>query len=246
MPRELTLQSHPAYVVEPPDILRIQATDAITGASRFLQPLRGEFLVRQDGTVNMGIYGQIYVSGATLAMVKDLVADRLFERLPERLKKRYTDDAGQVREAVTKEGVKSELDIDVIGYNSKYYYVIFDGAGYGQQVYRLSITGKDTVLDAISQVGGLPPVASKRHIWVARPAPATKGSYQILPVNWEVLTQAADTATNYQMFPGDRIFVHSDPLIRTDSFLAKLFSPIERTFGVVLLGSTTVNSIRQR
>ena len=31
------------------------------------------------------------------------------------------------------------------------------------------VTGSETVLDAISKVQGLPPVASQKRIWVARP-----------------------------------------------------------------------------
>ena len=45
--------------------------------------------------------------------------------------------------------------------NSKVYYIITDGAGSGEQVFRFPVTGSETVLDAISQIGGLPPVSSK-------------------------------------------------------------------------------------
>jgi len=243
-PREFEKKSLPEYVVEPPDILRIQATDAITGADRLLQPLRGEFLVRPDGTVNMGIYGQVYVAGYTLNMVKDVVADTLFERLPERLKKKYTDDTGKVREAITKEGVKSELDVDVIGYNSKFYYIITDGGGYGQAVYRIPSTGNETVLDALGQINGLPVVASKKHIWVARATLHDVDHPMIMPVDWKGISELGSARTNYQIFPGDRIFVQSDALIRADSFLAKLLSPYERIVGATLLTSTTLNSFK--
>jgi hypothetical protein len=38
--------------------------------------------------------------------------------------------------------------------------------------------------------------------------------------------------------------VDSNTLIKADSFLAKLYSPILRTFGVTLLGASTVNTIK--
>ena len=53
------------------------------------------------------------------------------------------------------------MSVDVLAYNSKVYYVIMDGGGYGQQIVRLPCTGNETVLDAIAQVNGLPQVASK-------------------------------------------------------------------------------------
>ena len=73
---------------------------------------------------------------------------------------------------------------------------VTDGGGYGEQVYRFPSTGKETVLDALSQINGLPVVASKRNIWVARPAPDNVGYYQVLPVDWMALTRGAATATN--------------------------------------------------
>ena len=35
-------------------------------------------------------------------------------------------------------------------------------------------------------------------------------------------------------------------LIKVDSTIAKVVSPIERVFGAILLGSSTVNSIKNR
>ena len=93
-------------------------------------------------------------------------------------------------------------------------------------------------------INGLPPVSSKRHIWLARPTPAQTGCYEILPVNWEAITEAGSTETNWQIFPGDRVYVKADPLITLDNQLAKVLNPIERMLGATLLGSATVQSIR--
>jgi hypothetical protein len=130
-----------------------------------------------------------------------------------------------------------------VAYNSKSLYVITDGAGFGEQVVRLPVTGNDTVLDAISQIEGLSQVSSK-NIWVARPScPGTRVA-QILPVRWEEIAVEGITDTNYQLFPGDRIYVKSDPLIHTDNFLAKLISPVERVFGIIILGDQANEAIR--
>ena len=242
--KEFYKQSLPPYVVEPPDILLINASAAITLPT---QPLVGQHLVRPDGSIGLGIYGSLYVSGKTLEQIQDdlaalLLARKVKLRTPDPAKDPY-QWAPADKGALTVEDVKRELQVDVLAYNSKWYYVITDGGGYGEQVFRIPATGNETVLDAISQINGLPQVASKKLIWVAR---ATPNSHQpnILPVDWCGIAQRGEAATNYQVFPGDRIYVNSDRWIARDSWLAKRLAPIERLFGVTLLGSSTVNSIK--
>ena len=64
-------------------------------------------------------------------------------------------------------------------------------------------------------------------------------------VDWRGITQDAVTTTNYQLLPGDRIYVKADPLIATDSFIAKFTVPMSRLFGITLLGNGTVMSIKR-
>jgi len=188
---------------------------------RGIQQVRGEHLVRQDGTIALGSYGCVYVVGLTLNQAKVAIERHLAQYLQD-----------------------PEISVDVGVYNSKYYYVITDGAGYGESVFRLPITGKETVLDAVSMIQGVPAVGSLKKIWVARPTPAAHGCSQILPVDWNAITQAGVTATNYQLFPGDRVYVESDCLIRLDNQLGKMLAPIERIFGVTLLGASARNALR--
>src|SRR5262249_36640003 len=137
-------------------------------------------------------------------------------------------------------------------FNSKVYYVIIDNPAQGTLVYRFPITGNETVLDAIASLnsplsagaGLLPEAVSKRRIWVARPTPAHHACVQILPVDWLAITQAGSTRTNYQLFPGDRIFIKGDPLVRIDTILAKVLSPFNRLVSSALQASALVNIFR--
>jgi protein involved in polysaccharide export with SLBB domain len=131
-----------------------------------------------------------------------------------------------------------KLNVDVFAYNSKKFYIVADGAGFGEQVIPLPFTGNETVLDAIGQIGGLPVVASKKRIWVARPAP--DDSIQTLPVDWNAITQDGLVQTNYQLFPGDRIYIQSDCLISLDGIVTKIVTPMERVFGVTYLGARSI------
>ncbi|MBY0528234.1 MAG: hypothetical protein K2R98_32895 [Gemmataceae bacterium] len=231
-PRECAKVSLPPYVIEPPDILIIESTLGIRD-----QPIRGQHLVRPDGTIGLGIYGAVYVAGMNLEQAKMAVWAVLSRRvqLPKDPETKKEVDPLQ------------NISVDVLAYNSKYYYVITDGGGYGEQVVRLPITGSETVLDAIGQINGLPAVASKKDIWVARsfPCQGGHGSEQILPVDWCGIAQRGSTETNYQIMPGDRVYVKAQRIIRVDTTLAKVLSPVERIFGITLLGASTVNTIRQ-
>src|SRR6185369_14477460 len=120
-------------------------------------------------------------------------------------------------------------------------YVVLDGAGAGQTVVRLPITGNETVMDAISQVNGLTAVSSQDRIWISRPAPEGN-CHQILPVDWKSVVECADTATNYQVLPGDRVFVAAYPITAFDIRMARLLAPVERMFGIVLLGTSTARA----
>ena len=60
----------------------------------------------------------------------------------------------------------------------------------------------------------------------------------------ELITQHGITATNYQLMPGDRVYVKAQKLVHIDTALTRIISPIERLLGVTLLGANTVNQIK--
>ncbi len=186
---------------------------------RGMQNIKGEHLVRPDGTISLGMYGSVFVAGMTLGQVKYVIENHLAAYL-----------------------VEPQVSVDVFAYNSRKIYIIADGAGYGQQVIALPATGGETVLDAISRVQGLPPVASLKKIWVSRPSPAGHPTSTVLPVDWKAITQAGRTETNYQLLPGDRIYIHSDALICAYNYIDKMVAPIERILGVTFLGVSTFRS----
>lgn len=199
-----------------------------------IQAISGQFQVRPDGTVGLGFWGSAPVAGLTLEQAADSIRAQVV-RNP----------------ALTKFGTKPEnifVIVDVLAYNSKRYYVITDGGGHsaGEQMVSFPITGSETVMDAISNVGGLSDVSSRRNIWVARRTPHPGQPWQILPVDWVGMTQHGITCTNYQVMPGDRIYIKAQKLVSVDRTLARIISPVERMFGITLLGTSTINNISGR
>ena len=233
-PREFSMRALSTYIVEPPDILRVEL---------YLPALRrttivAEQLVRPDGTIGFSSFPPVFAAGLSLEQIKRRLAETI---LPLVSNIRGADD-GKKEKEIALEDILGGLKVDVLRYNSKFYYVITDGGGYGEQVTPVPLTGNERVLDAVAKIQGLPAVASKKHIWVAR---ATQGNHeQILPVDWCGIAQRGSAMTNFQMFPGDRLYINSDKRIRVDSWLGKTLAPVERILGVTLLGSSVVNSIK--
>ncbi len=183
------------------------------------QQIAGQHLVAPDGTVTLGSYGSVLLVGMTVAQAKQAVEDHLSQFLEE-----------------------PEISLDVFAYNSKVYYVITQGAGLGDGVFRFPVTGNETVLDAISQINGLEQVSSKR-IWIARAGRDDRGHHQVLPVDWDSITQCGDIETNYQVLPGDRVYISEDRLIALDTSLGKIIAPLERIMGFTLLGTSTATRL---
>jgi polysaccharide biosynthesis/export protein len=94
------------------------------------------------------------------------------------------------------------------------------------------------VLDAVASIGGLSQL-SGRKIWIARPSAANAEKGTVLPVDYAAITQRGATATNYQIMPGDRLFIEGDPLIAANNNLSKKTAPLERALGLLGLKAAT-------
>jgi polysaccharide export outer membrane protein len=183
------------------------------------QQIIGEHLVAPDGKVNLGTYGRVRLVGMTIEEAQVTLEAHLSQ---------YLEDP--------------KISVDVLGYNSKVYYVVTQGAGLGDRVAILPAKGNETVLDAIGQIQGLQSNQSTR-MWVARPGKNNCNGDQVLPVDWLAVTQRGDTTTNYQLLPGDRLFVSEDKLVAIDTHLGKIISPMERILGFTALGTQTVSGL---
>lgn len=204
-------------IVNKPEITRI-AIDRFSG----LQQIdKDDYLVGPDGTITLGSYGTVSVVGKTVPECRQAIEAHLSQFLEQ-----------------------PEVAVDVYTYNSKKYYVITEGAGNGDQVFNFPITGNETVLDAISNINGLTQFSSKQ-IWIARPV-RDSTEVQILPVDWVAITKQGNPITNYQVLPGDRVFVSEDRFVAFDTRMGKWLAPWERVMGFSLLGANTVSRFSGR
>jgi protein involved in polysaccharide export with SLBB domain len=144
------------------------------------------------------------------------------------------DATAAIESHLSKDFVEPEIALDIYAFNSKVYYIVTQGAGLGDTVISVPVKGNETVLDAISEIGGLTSVSSYR-IWIARPGPNQHGGDQLLPVDLLSIMQRAATSTNYQILPGDRLYIAENQFVAVDNRLGKLFAPVERVLGLFLL-----------
>jgi protein involved in polysaccharide export with SLBB domain len=209
------IRRHLSAIIEDP---QVSVSLALSSGA---QQISGEHLVGPDGRINLSTYGSVYVAGLTLAEARQAIESHLSLFLED-----------------------PQVAVDVFAYNSKTYYVITQGAGQGDDVVELPITGNETVLDAIAQLGGLSQLSSTR-IFIARAAPNGVGCEQILPVNWDAISRGGSTATNYQLMPHDRLYISQDPFVTFNALVFKYTQPFERMFGFVSLGTATLNQIKR-
>lgn len=197
--------------------LRNPTTQVRLDSFRAAASVTGSFRVGPDGAIRLGGYGSIQVTGLTVPEAKQAIERTLSTKLEN-----------------------PQVSVVVAGLQSKGYYVIMQGGGLGDGVFKFPSTGNETVLDAISNIQGLQAHSSKK-IWIARPTGT--GEPQILPVDWFAITQRGSVASNYQVLPGDRVFVAEDKLVSKDTAVAKLTAPLERVLGFTLLGTGTATRL---
>jgi protein involved in polysaccharide export with SLBB domain len=142
--------------------------------------LPGDQPVLPDGTIQLGRYGRLLVAGKTIEEIEGLVRE---------LVRAQTKDAGPIT-------------VRLVGRVSKVYYVLGEVNAPGAY----PLTGRETVLDGLLAAGGLTDRAASRNILLSRPTPP-QGCRVVLPICYREVVQTGDTATNYQLASGDRIFV---------------------------------------
>jgi polysaccharide biosynthesis/export protein len=244
IPREFQKVSMPDFVLEPPDLVIVEVLEALPG-----RPIAGERLVRPDGKISLGFYGDVYVAGLTVPEAKEKIILHLRKYLTDlALGLVEADESGQgvVMDEKTKKPKlidpkdSSTVFVDVTAYNSKNYYVLGDVLIPG----KLPITGNETVLDAIQFAGGLMPTAAPQNIRLVRPAPPGACCEQLLPINLAAIMSGGDPVTNYQIMPGDRIIVYRDPIVRFTVLLDRLAAPFQTVLGTTLQYSFTARSVK--
>jgi polysaccharide export outer membrane protein len=211
LPRELDKRVLPQYLVEPGDVLLVEVTDLNSSVR-----LPGDQTVQPDGTIDLGRYGPLEVAGRTVAQI-EADAQRMvaaFESNARRDAERAGDAADGDERGSGPSGnggrrdrepeAPVELNVRLVEPTSKVYYVTGEVNAPGAY----PLVGRETVLDAIIEAGDLTDRANRHKIILSRPSAPGQCRF-VLPICYRHIVQLGDTTTNFQIRPGDRIFVSS-------------------------------------
>jgi len=177
------------YVIEPPDTLRIIAPNA--------PELNGvSVTLRPDGVVTIYLLGDVFAAGKT--------PTQLASEIEEKILKYYEDVTVQV---------------EVVGFNSKFYYMAGETA-MGPKPY----TGKDTVLDAVLRAG-IPRSSWPQHLVVLRPNEEEQ-LISRMKVDFREMIQEGNLRYNAVLEEGDIVFMPINPLAAIGVAVQNLLQPV--------------------
>lgn len=149
---------------------------------KFDSPLRfpADQTVLVDGTIDLGSFGRLRVAGQTVEQIEAQVNAVVKADDPE----------------------ASEVNVRLLDPQGAVFYVLGEVSAPGAY----PLIGRETVLDGLLTAGGLTDMSSPCNIILSRPT--LPGSCRmVLPICYRRIVQLGDTSTNYQLKPGDRIYV---------------------------------------
>ena len=209
IPRETAKSVLSQYVIEPGDVLVVEVTD-LSSTVR----LPGDQTVQPDGKIDLGKYGQLLVAGKTIGVIeanaRQLIAayqevngdENLYEN-GDAVSDIVKPDIDRNRASDTEPAIE-EINVRLIEPTSKVYYVMGEVNSPGAY----PVIGRETVLDAVIEAGDLTDRANRHKIILSRPSGPNQ-CRMVLPICYRHIVQLGDSTTNYQIRPGDRIFVSS-------------------------------------
>lgn len=189
------------YILQPPDEVEVHCTDV---PEIDLQRQR----IRPDGKISFEAVGEIEAAGKTPRQVASVLRAKILELY------KLTGD--------------NPIDVRIIAYQSKYFYVLGQVYVPGPKLY----TGRDTVLTAIADAQPNP-MAWVDRIQVIRPSSDKKVKPKIFEVNFDRMSAHGDTRKNVLLEEGDIIFVPPTVLAAIALKIEEFARPIGRAFSTV-------------
>jgi polysaccharide export outer membrane protein len=205
------------YILHPPDEIEIHCSAAaeIDGQSQQIRP---------DGRISFEGVGELYAAGKTPAQIANEIKEKVLDL--------YQLEGNQ------------PVDVRVVAFRSKRYYVLGQVGSPGPQVY----TGRDTVLGALALAGSPTVMAWGDRIQVVRPSPVKNVKPKIFEFNYDKAAAHGDASKDVLLQPGDVIYVPPTILAAVAMKLEEFISPIARAFSgyYIMGGGSTEDAARYR
>jgi len=185
-----------SYILQPPDELEIHCQR--NSELSFLNGQRQQ--VRPDGKIYLEDLGEIQAAGKTIAEVTEAIKERASGY-------KLTGD--------------NPIDLRVVVFNSKVYYVLGEVSNPGPKIF----TGRDTVLRAISMANPLV-TAWKGQIQVIRPSHDPNIKPKIFKVEYNKMIVHGDLSKNVLLHEGDIVYLPPTILAAAANVIAEFARPI--------------------
>jgi polysaccharide export outer membrane protein len=166
--------------------------------------LQADQTVQQDGTIDLGDYGQFAVVNLTTQEIQQQVQQRIEARELQKQQNRIALASHPNRSERPLTQDDFGVSVRLVNNETGMVYVMGEVNAPGSY----PLVGSETVLDAIIASGGLSDRANDHKIILTRPNFQGQPR-EILPVCFAQILQLGDVSTNYQLRPGDRIYVPS-------------------------------------
>jgi polysaccharide export outer membrane protein len=205
------------YILHPPDEIEVHC-------ARVPEIDMQRQQVRPDGKVSFEAIGEIDAVGKTPSQVANILQ-------------------GKILELYKIEG-ENTIDVRVVAFRSKRYYVFGQVGRPGAQVY----TGRDTVLGALALAGSPTVLAWVDRIQVIRPSANKNVKAKIFEFNYDRAAAHGDATKDVLLQPGDIIYVPPTILAAAAMKIEEFIRPIARAFsGYYLMGGgSTEDAARYR
>lgn len=216
MPNQYDVSSRD-YILHPPDEIQIHCSEAtqIDGQSQQIRP---------DGRISFEGVGELYAAGKTPAQIANEIREKLLDL--------YQLEGNQ------------PVDVRVVAFRSKRYYVLGQVGSPGPQVY----TGRDTILGALALAGSPTVMAWGDRIQVIRPSAVGNVKPKIFEFKYDRAAAHGDASKDVLLQPGDVIYVPPTILAAAAMKIEEFISPIARAFTgyYIMGGGTTEDAARYR
>jgi polysaccharide export outer membrane protein len=197
------------YILEPPDEIEVFCTKVPEINLQSQQ-------IRPDGKVSYEKIGEIEAAGKTPSQVANILQGKIL-------------DLYQI------EG-NNPVDVRVVAFRSKRYYVLGQVNNPGAQVY----SGRDTVLGAIALAGSPTVLAWVQRIQIIRPSSSKNVKPKIFEFNFDRAAAHGDASKDVLLQEGDIIYVPPTVLAAAAMKIEEFIRPIARAFsGYYILGGGT-------
>ncbi len=198
MPQEVDVSTD-TYILQPPDDIEVHCTGVPEINMQVQQ-------IRPDGKVSFEAIGEIDAAGKTPAQVANILRSKVLELY--QIEGEYP------------------IDVRVVGFRSKRYYVFGQVASPGAQTY----SGRDTVMGAIALAGSPTVLAWKERIQIIRPSHDENIEAKIFEVNFDRMAAHGEAHTNVLLQEGDVIYVPPTVLAWAAMKIEEVIRPVARAF----------------